>query len=231
MKKVYLFIIVFLLFVMFVPTANAARKACTKTYYSQLKSKAYKVTFNYDLHKEEGSDYYFTVTMANLQPGIVVEYGNIHMMYVEGKDIYEFASIFDGGSTYEFKIYAANGYACAGELLYTKSLKIPKYNIYSERDECIEYEEFPLCNKWYQKEIRNLDDFLQALELYKKSLEKEEPKDLEPEEETFFEKLINFYKDNIAITGTLTVLVIGGAGYYGFKKYQKKKKRAKIDIK
>ena len=231
MKKVYLLIVAFLLFVAFVPTASAARKACTKTYYSQLKSKAYKVTFNYDLHKEEGSDYYFTVTMANLQPGLVVEYGAISMMYVEGKDIYEFATIFDGGSTYEFKIYAANGYACAGELLYTKTLKIPKYNVYSERDECIEYEEFPLCNKWYQKDINSLEDFLQALELYKKSLEKDEPEDLDKEDKSIFDKIIEFYKDHIIITGPLTVLIIGGAGYYGFSKYQKRKKRAKIDVK
>ena len=231
MKRKFLFLVAFLLLIISIPKVNAARDVCTKSYYSQMKSKAYQVSFNYDLHTSENEPYYFTISITNIQPGIVVQYGNATIKYEEGKQIYELSYIFDGGTTYEFYIYADEGYPCVGEHLYTKKISIPKYNKYSERDECIEYEEFPLCNKWYQKDINSLEDFLQALELYKKSLEKDEPEDLDKEDKSIFDKIIEFYKDHIIITGPLTVLIIGGAGYYGFNKYQKRKKRAKIDIK
>ena len=37
----------------------------------------------------------------------------------------------------------------------SKRLTLPTYNIYSEREECIEYEEFKYCNQWYKGKIES----------------------------------------------------------------------------
>lgn len=226
------FMLVSLFAILFCVTSNvyAARIACTKTYQSQLKAKAYQITVSYDLHTPENEEYYFTLSLSNIQPGVVAEFAGTLIRYEEGKQIYDLSYALEGGNTYEIRIYADEGYPCVGELLYTKSITIPKYNKYSEREECIEYEEFPLCNKWYQKEIGTLSEFLQALEIYKESLKEPDPVDLDNDDRNIFEKVIDFYKDHIIITGPLTVVAVGGAGYYGFIKFKNKRKRVKIDI-
>ena len=213
------------------PKAEAARIACTKSYYNQLKSKAYQVTVNYDLHTSDDDDYYyFTITVSNIEPGVVVNFAGLSIKHSDEEDIHEIHYELLGGKTYEIEMYGDEGYPCVGELLYTKKITIPKYNVYSRRPECIEYEEFPLCNKWYQKDIGTVYDFLEALEIYKKSLEKEEPQELEEDNRNIIEKIIDFYKENKIITIPITIVVIGAAGYIGVDKYKKRKNRAKIEI-
>lgn len=230
MKRKLLGIILIAIVFCVAPKVNAARYACTKSYYSQLKSKAYQVTINYEFHNPENEHYYFTLALSNLQPGVVAEFGGTLIKYSEDMDIYQLTFALEGGKTYEVKLYADEGYPCVGELLYTKKITLPKYNVYSERDECIEYEDFPLCNKWYQKDINSLAEFTEALNLYKESLKEPEPVDLDTDNRNIFEKAADFYKDHIIITGPLTAVAIAAAGYYGFIKYKNKKKRAKIDL-
>lgn len=228
MKKAIMILVTIVLMFVAIPNVDAARMVCTKSYFSKLKSRAFQVSANYDLVIPEDGDYYFKVTLTNIQPGVLVSVAGQEIKYIEGEEVYAVDRVFAGGKTYELLIYGDRGYPCTGELLYTKKINIPKYNRYSERPECIEYEEFPLCNKWYQKEIKSGEDFLTALDAYKKSLENNEPVDLNKDKRSIFEKIADFYKDHIIITGPITAVLIAGAAYYGFDKLRKKRKRVKI---
>ena len=227
MKKRYL-LIIFMLMLFAIPKVDAATLVCTKSYYSKMKARAYQTTVNYELHTPKDEEAYFTISFSNLQKGVYISFQGNTIKYDETKDVYNYSGVIEGGKTYSIELYGDEGYPCVGELLHTKQLKIPKYNKYSEREECIEYEEFPLCNKWYQGDINTLSDFLNALELYKKSLEKKDPVDLDKDERGLFEKIADFYSDHIIITGPLTVIAVAGAGYYVYNKINKKRKRVKL---
>ncbi len=226
-KKLFVFLLMIIFFGTIQPV-NAARQICTRSRLSEFKTKAYQITANYELHTSENELYYFTITFSNVQPGIVGTFLGSSIKYEEGKDLYTMSAALDGGKTYEAKFYVDEKNVCAGEYLYTKRITIPKYNKYSERSECIEYEEFYLCNKWYQKDIKSLDYFLEELEKYKESIKKKPPEKLDKDDRNIFEKIADFYSDNITITGPLTIIAIAGLGYYTYKKYDNRKKRAKI---
>ena len=115
--------------------------------------------------------------------------------------------------------------------MYTKKLDLPKYNLYSERPECIEYEEFPLCNKWYQGNIKSYEEFEIKLQNYIDSLKPVEEKEDKKEEKGILQKLIDFYVEHIVYTGIVTVVVVVGLGYYIVKKLINRKNRVKIDFK
>ena len=127
-------------------------------------------------------------------------------------------------------MYGEYGYACVGEFLYSKKVKLPKYNKYSEYDDCIEYEEFPLCNKWYDGEIDNDDYFYQKLEEYKNSLKPAEKPANVKEEKNLFQKIIDFYMDNIAFTLPITIILALIIIVLIIRKIIIKRKRVKIDF-
>lgn len=233
MKKNIFIVLAFLFsaFLVNIPVdVDAARVLCTSSTLSKMRSKAYSVKFNYELVYDENAGYYFQIYINNLTEELEVEYGGLTYSYNPDKSVITMVPMFDGGATYEFKIYAAYGYPCVGELLYTKNLKVPKYNRYSEYEECIEYEEFPLCNKWYQGDIPNQEYFYQKLEEYKKSLVVETPPVIEEEDPTVIEKILAFYVDNLIVTLPVTLIVIGGIIFVIVRSVIKKKNRVKIDI-
>lgn len=210
---------------------NAARVLCTSSTLSKMRSKAYGVKFDYEFVYDKNVGHYFKIHISNLTEELEVEYGGLTYSYNPDKSVITMIPMFDGGATYEFKIYAAYGYPCVGELLYTKSLKVPKYNSYSEYEECIEYEEFPLCNKWYQGDIPNQAYFYKSLNEYKETLIVDVPVEDEKESPpTIIEKILAFYVDNLIVTLPVTLIVIGGIIFVVVRSVIKKKNRVKIDI-
>ena len=135
---------------------------------------------------------------------------------------------------------------CVEEFLYKKTIKIPKYNVYSEREECIEYEEFPLCNKWYSGEISGDEFFLKhesedflvdakdklsSTQLTKNidSLKKTEPeKKEEIVEKNIFEKIIDFYVKYIVICLPITIIIVGVVVFFIVRRLIRRKNRVKI---
>ena len=228
MKKALLIILLTIIFLGNIQPVDAARVVCTKSRFNQFKTKALQTTVNYEFHKNPGEIYYFTITLSNLQPGVVAKFGFDEIKYEEGKDVYNTTTQLDGGTTYEVEFYVDEKNPCAGEYLYSKKITIPKYNPYSEMSECIEYEEFPLCNMWYQKDIESMNYFQLELDKYIESIKEKPPEKLDEEKEDLIDKLISFYKNNIIITGPLTALAVAGVGYYILKKYNNKRKRTKI---
>lgn len=209
----------------------AAREICSTRAYSDLRTKAYNVSFSYELKFSDDKTPYFELTYTGLKEGVELRVGENSYTYSENGASSKISTSFPNtGGTYEFDMYGEYGYACVGELLYTKKIKLPKYNKYSEYDDCIDYEEFSLCNKWYDGEIANDDYFYQKLEEYKNSLKKEEkPVEIE-EEKTLIQKIIDFYVDNIVFTLPITVILVLLIIVLIIRKIIIKKKRVKIDF-
>lgn len=233
MKKKILVIVLFVLCGLFTyDNVYAAREICSTRAYSDLRTKAYGVSFSYELKFNEDKTPYFELTYSGLKEGVELRVGENSYTYNENGATGKISTTFQNtGATYEFSMYGEYGYACVGELLYTKKVKLPKYNRYSEYDECIEYEEFPLCNKWYDGEITNDDYFYQKLEEYKESLKPvEEPIEEKEEEKDFFQKAIDFYVNNLIFTLPITILIVLTIVFIIVKNKIKKKKRVKIDF-
>ena len=226
MKKFkYLILIIFL---MIIPTFVNASNICTSSKYNKLKALAYKTDVTYELKFDEKHNAYFEVIVLNMSEDLILQYNSvIYEANDSGRITLE--SRFVGGETYELRFYGGYNNSCVEQYVYSKKVKIPNYNIYSERDECIEYEEFPLCNKYYSGRINSEEDFLDALDLYKKSLEKEVV-DLNEDNRTIFEKLIDYYIENIIITLPITIIIVLVVGYIIVKKIILRKKRVKVNI-
>lgn len=224
MKKI---IIVILITIFLVPINIYAMPLCTSKIFSELKNKAYKVTFEKEFKKDENGDAYFEITATNLPEELEIYYAGTTYKKNTDNEVITINHHFNPGETYTFEINVSYGYTCVGETAYKRKVTLPKYNIYSENSACIEYEEFELCNKWYKGDIPDINYFVNKLEEYKKSLNPEEEI---KEEKKIFEKIIDFYIDNMIYTIPITIVVVGGITYFVVTSISKKKKRAKIDI-
>ena len=232
MKKKILVTVLFVLFgLLSYDNAYAARQICSTRAYSDLRTKAYGVSFSYELKFSEDKIPYFELSYSGLKEGVELRVGENSYTYSENGASGKISTTFQNtGATYEFSMYGEYGYACVGEFLYSKKVKLPKYNKYSEYDDCIEYEEFPLCNKWYDGEIDNDDYFYQKLEEYKNSLKPAEKPANVKEEKNLFQKIIDFYMDNIAFTLPITIILALIIIVLIIRKIIIKRKRVKIDF-
>lgn len=204
-KNKLLFLALF--FVMFFPFRVDAASICTGKKLSDLRAKAYKAELVPEQKFDQNHNSYFEVTVHNVDKDILVIYeGSVYE--VDSTGTVKLDSIFNGGITYEVGLYGGYDTDCAEEYLYTKKIELPKYNVYSEREECIDYEEFALCNKWYAGDIPDEKYFIDQLELYKESLMvKEEPKPKE-KDKNIFEQFIDFYLENKNITIPVTIVIV-----------------------
>ena len=168
----------------------------------------------------------FTVT--NLPSNMEIRFNGKSYVGVEGKNAIQINGIYDDNAEYSFEIYTKKMATCGDAYLITKKVKIPKYNVYSESDQCIEYEEFELCNKWYDGEIKDYLDFVEKFEQYKKEIQNqtEEYKD----ERTFFQKILDWCSDNIEITVSIIVVVIIAISIPIIIKINKIRKRVKVKL-
>ena len=226
MKKNLLYTVVVFLFI-FSFTTKVDAAYCTSKKYSDLKAIAYKSEVNYELKFDEKHNHYFEVTLTNVDKDILVYYEGI--VYEPENGVVKLDSRLAGGTTYEINLYGGFDSACVEEYLYTKKINLPYYNRYSERDECIEYEEFPLCNKWYSGRITSEDDFLEQLNNYILSL-KEEEEEIKPvKNKDIFEKIVDFYVNNLIITLPITILLLLFIVYKIIVRLIRRKNRIKLN--
>lgn len=234
MKRKYIFIIIFVLaFFINITNVNAAREICTRKAYSDAQMKAYNVKFSYELKFDDNHFPYFLISYTGLKEGIELRVGENSYTKSENGENGTITTVFQNtGGTYNFEFYGEYGYSCVGELLYTTpDIKLPKYNLYSEKDECIDYEEFSLCKKWYDGDIENDDYFYKKLEEYKESLKpQEEEKPEVIEEKEWYQKIIDFYMDNLIFTLPITIVIVLFIIIMVIKNRIKKKRRTKIDF-
>lgn len=79
--------------------------------------------------------------------------------------------------------------------LKTITVNIPKYNYYSEREECngISKEELDVCDKWYKYEL-NETTFLKKINEYKKTQEENKDNNNQSKIQIIFNNIVNFLK-------------------------------------
>ena len=200
---------------------------CTSKKFSNLKMTAYKTEVSYELKFDNNHNAYFELTVNNVDSSLLVKFNG--QLYKPENGTVKIPSRVSGGITYEIKLYGGYDTGCKEEYLYTKKITLPKYNKYSEREECIEYEEFVMCNKWYAKEIVNDEAFEEELNKYKASLTEEEKEEKKEESKNIFEKIIEFYTDNKIITIPITIIIVGFILYKVVISIIRRKNRVKLD--
>ncbi len=225
-------VVLLLLFVIFIipNTVLAYRIPCTTKNLNKLKNAAYSVNITYDFKDGENNTHYFEIYVSGLTSGLEVRYGNMMVSYDANKDIQSITTNEGGNVTYNFDIYAAPGSACDGYKVLSKSITLPKYNVYSEREECVEYEEFRLCNKWSKENIPNGAYFDDELAKYKASLNKKS-EDPDRPKSNIFDKFIDFYLDNLYICIPITIVLAGALVFIIIRSIIRRKNRIKINIK
>ena len=230
-RILFFFLIVLLLQTFPYEKVDAARELCTSDVLSEMRAKAYKTTFSYELKFDSENVAYFEISYANLSEGIEIRYGENVYSYDEKNPTGTIKTSFPNtGETYDIGLYAEYGYPCVGELLYTKKVTLPKYNKYSELEDCIEYEEFPLCNKWYKGEIENEDYFYEKLNEYIDSLKEIVEEKQIKKKETLIQKILRLYVENLIITLPMTILIFIFILFKVIKNIIRKRNRIKIDI-
>lgn len=227
-KRNCLYILILLFAVLLIPQKANALPLCTAKNKQQYINMANKIEFKYEYTKDEETDqYYFIIRAANVDKSLIIEYDGEEYSGMGTDNYIVFNNHFEDNKTYKFKIKVEEGVTCALETVTFKSVKIPKVNIYSETAECIEYEEAPMCARYYQGEFKDYKEFQTKLKQYLEKLEKskiEEYKD----ERSFFQKLIDFYMDHAIICGTLTFIVFALIIVFVTKKLVKNKKKIKL---
>ena len=71
MKKIFLGLFLILL-LLFIPRVDAARVVCSGSNMSKMRSKAYKVTVNYEFKNDNG-DRYFLIRIMNVEKGLEIK--------------------------------------------------------------------------------------------------------------------------------------------------------------
>ncbi len=223
MKKRYLLIIILLFLIM--PNVYGI---CSPKAYTDMKAKAFSTQLKWDFYND-GKTQYFTVTIYNMDKEVMLEYGGREYVSKKGEKVL-INDFFVGGSTYEFNLYGEYDSNCPEEFLYTKNLEIPKYNVYSEREECLEYEDFPLCNKWYKGNINSEKEFNTYLEKYKESIKPKEEK-TEKDDNNFIDRVIELFNEYTVIFILTGSLIIGTLIYFVIRLIIRRKNRIKIGMK
>lgn len=72
-----------------------------------------------------------------------------------------------GGKSYTFNIFSTENNDCINSMNYTKTIYVKKYNLYADKDICMDskYKDFKYCNKWYQGSITD-DKFESEIKKY-----------------------------------------------------------------
>lgn len=229
--KTFFMILCILSIYSYIPTE--AKTTCTTQEKNTLIQLAHNVKFDYELLPDEGNlNRSFSLTISNLFEGIEVRYGSTNYSFDKKSKtpgIVKMDGYFAGGQTHKILIYASSTSACKNQILATKMITIPKYNSYSERDECTGIEDFKLCQRWYAGTFTE-EEFQQQTKAYKISLtSKSEEKSKEDEKSSVLDKFVELYKDNLLISIGFSILLVLMIVLI-IRKIIKKKNRVKIDL-
>lgn len=230
--KTFLMILCILSIYSYIPTE--AKTTCTTQEKNTLIQLAYNVKFDYELSDDQASGEgkrYYKITISNLTKDVYVAYDVGIYTYDETSatpGVVTMGSLFSPNETYYFKIYASEETKCSGQFLTTKMLRLPIYNIYSEKEECKKYPNFKLCDKNYTGNITD-EQFNRELKNYQNSLASEPEKESTEKETSIMKKVITIYTKNLKISLPITALLILVLIIL-IRKIIKRRKRTKINI-
>lgn len=218
MKKFkYLFIIVILSTALNVKAVDK----CDSNELNRLKELANKVEFKLSYDKVEYNDeeyieYYgkpyveviYKIQLVNLNDNLVVYYKSSVDNDFKLLNIDEFQNKeFPGYEKLIFKIYSYVDNSCTHELLLTKNLKFPEYNMfyYINKDKCEQYSEFKYCKEWLdENDINDVDKIEKMFQEYISS-----HKESNSNKKTFKEYSLYIYIGiGVVVLSTVVVLLI-----------------------
>lgn len=209
MKKIRYIILTIAIFLTCLTNAYAA---CTQEEINGFKKVEDEYTVKYEIDKETKKYYiYFERPQQNVYDFAI--YTGNKFKCEDVSDTLSKCYHFDSG---EYKIAIMGQTESCNDIFKTITLKLPKYNAYSEDPLCEGIEDFVLCNPTYEKEI-DYDTFVSRIETYKKNhvenkIEKEEPTDDEQKKQNeTLTKILKYAEDNwlqITIIVVFIILVI-----------------------
>ena len=172
MKKKYMFfVLLFIMGLLLIPSMKVNAGLCTQNVYDELSGRAKKITAEWSLYFDESHQAYFKVKLGNIDDDLMIIFNED--FYVPKDGTVEISEYLMGGDVYKFKVYGGYDTDCVEEYLYTKQIKVPKYNYYSEKEECKDNQEWKVCGQFYEGKIENDQDFYDQLNKYINSGEKE----------------------------------------------------------
>ena len=194
MKK-NIFYVVFALFMMLgVMNVDVyAADSCDLTTKTKLRTDAANVTINYEPvekpvdvgpNADEDSlgayEYYLDMKIYNINTGLKVrvidQSQNDYTVEVTYKNLKSDGSVTvtkrasNKIANIKFEIYGSDTSGCAGVLLRTVKLTLPKYNNLAEREVCTDVPEFYMCQKFITYDV-NVSNFKKELDEYKAKME------------------------------------------------------------
>ena len=231
-KKVmirYLFVFTVILFIFTCTKVNAE---CSNIEKNNLLQLSHNVKFTYEINEDEKvkNKKKFNVIISNLLDGIYLFYEPYVYEYIKDSitpGVEKMDDTFNDNNTYEVKVYG-NTKNCKDVYLETKTIDIPKYNIYSEKEECKGIEDFKLCNMWYEGEIQSDSYFRKEVTKYKSSLEKNEEATKTTAKDNLLSKIKKIYEKNIFISLFITLFLVASIVVFIIISVIKRKKRVKI---
>jgi hypothetical protein len=221
-------IVLFLLVIVLLPNKANAVGICPAKTLSKYRTEALKVKVVYEIMKNEGVKTMFSFTASNLDENLEIHFNDNIYRGTKNNNKIVINGVYEDNKTYNFEIYTQDMKTCGKAYLTTKKVTIPKYNIYSESDECVEYEEFPICQKFYEGEIKDYNDFISQLSTLKKESESKVEK--YEDNRTIIDKIIEWFSDNIEITVGIIAVIVLIILIFVIIKIRKIKKRVKVRI-
>lgn len=221
-----------LLFLCFFVTTSVNAETCSNKELNSLKEKAINIKVTYDLYDStynENHMYYFNVLLANFDKDFyIVDSDGQEFKYMDDLEhdgIRVLRSVKEG-TKYDFTLYTSNETKCPDNKIITKSITLPYYNDYSQREECKGIEEFALCQKYYGGVIDSEDYFKTQVEKYRKSLVDNSNK---KNDKSIVSIILAFITNNLLIVIPSIIVIIVIVILVVIKTI-KKKKRVKIKI-
>jgi hypothetical protein len=201
---------------------------CSARDLNKLRSEALKIKVSYKTVKNSEGITKYNITISNLSTNLVIKYNGIAYSGTPNNTSVTIPGLFEPKGTYSFEIQSGDLQICGHAYLSTKKITLPYYNKYSEADECVEYEEAPVCQIHYEGEIKNYNDFLTQLDSYIKSIAPEK----EPYKDTrnIFQKIIDWCKDNIEITVAIISILVLIILIFIIVKIHRYRKRVKLRL-
>ena len=228
-KRILIGIIVMVCMI-FIPKNVSAVPLCLKSTKAKYETLARKASFSYKLAEDRYGQAYYKLVVNNLDKNLIIKDGDFSYVSPDGISQIEIDNVYRPESEYTFYIYTSRDLEeCGDSLVLSKKIKFPYYNIYSERDECVEYEEFPLCGVNYKGKIESNEDFDNQLRewLEKSKTKLEEYKD----ERNIIERFVDLYKDNIEISVGITIILGFLVIALLVRAVIRRSKRAKVKVK
>ncbi len=160
--KQYKYLIIAVFIILFTPVICFA-DLCTTNKYNALKDKIKDIEIKWEFVEEEKQ---YKFTFKNVDPLIMVYYNDKYYESNDNKEAVIYTSA-ESGNEYGFKLYGSYDSSCIEEYLDTKNITVTKYNPYSEKEECKDNEDFELCKKLYDGEIKGEEEFEDKLTDYR----------------------------------------------------------------